>query len=75
MIVDPHPKIDSDESEFLSNCYVQSMKNKLNGDISKILLTHFFKRWDQNKTQSHPSSTDITSEERISIKVCSIVLQ
>ena len=26
IIVDPHPKLDSDESEFLSNCYGQSMK-------------------------------------------------
>ena len=41
MIVDPHPKLDSEESEFLSNCYFQSMKNKSNGDISKMVLTHF----------------------------------
>ena len=29
MIVDPHPKLDSDESEFISNCYGQSIKTTL----------------------------------------------
>ena len=50
MIVDPHQKLDSDESEFLSKCYGQSMKNQSNEDISKMVLTHLLKRWDQNKT-------------------------
>ena len=51
MIVDPKPKMDSDESEFLSNCYRQSIKNQSNGDISKMVLTHLLKRWDEEKTQ------------------------
>ena len=75
MIVDPHPKLDSDELELLSNCYGQSMKNQSNEDISKMVLTHLLKRWDQNKTQSHPSSNAITLAERISLKVCSIFLK
>ena len=44
MIVDPHPKMDSDESEVLSNRYGKSMKNKSNEDISKMVLTHLLKR-------------------------------
>ena len=40
MIVDPHPKLDSDESYFLSNCYSQSMKNQSNEDISRMVLTN-----------------------------------
>ena len=75
MIVDPHPKLDSDESELLSNCYGQSMKNQSDGDISKMLLTHLLKCWDQNKTHLHPSSTAITSAEHIFLKVCSIVMK
>ena len=75
MIVDPHPKLDSDESDFLSYCYGQSMKNQSNKDIDKRVLTHILKRWDKNKTQPHPSSTAITSAEQISLKVCSIVLK
>ena len=40
MIVDPHPKLDSDALELLSNCSGQSMKNELNEDIAKRVLTH-----------------------------------
>ena len=75
MILYPHPKLDSDELELLSNCYGQSMKNQSNEDIAKMVLTHLFKRWDQNKTQSHPSYTAITLAEHIYLKVCSIVLK
>ena len=75
MIAEPHPKLYSDELELLSNCYGQSMKNQLNEDIAKRVLTHLLKRWDQNKTQSHPRSTAITSAEHISLKVCSIFMK
>ena len=75
MIVEPHPKLDSDELEVLSNCYGQSMKNQSNEDISKMVLTHLLKRWDENKTQSPPSSTAMSSAEHISLKVCSIFLK
>ena len=50
MIVYPPPKLDSDESELLSICYSQEMENQSNEVISKTLLTHILKHWDQNKT-------------------------
>ena len=75
MIVDPHPNIDSDKSEVLSNYCDQSIKNQSNENISKMVLTHLLKYWDENKTQSHPSSTTMSSAEHISLKVCSIVLK
>ena len=75
MIVDPHPKLDIDELESLSNCYGHSMKNESNEAIAKMILIYLLKRWDQNKTQSHPSSTVLTSAEHIYLKVCSIVLK
>ena len=51
------------------------MKKESDEDIAKGVLTHILKCWDQNKTQSHPSSTALTSAEHISLKVCSIVLK
>ena len=51
MILDPHPKLDSDESEFISNYYGQSMENQSNEGISNMVITHLLKLWDQNKTQ------------------------
>ena len=46
VIVDPHPKLDSDGLELLYNCYGQPMKNQSNEDISKMVLTHILKRWE-----------------------------
>ena len=51
------------------------MKKELNEDIAKRVLTHLLKRWDQNKTQLHPSSTALTAAEHVYLKVCSIVLK
>ena len=51
MILDPQPKLDSDESEAISICYDQSMKNQSNEVISNMKLTHILKRWYRNKTQ------------------------
>ena len=75
MIVDPHPKLHIYDLEILSKCYGQAMKKESNEDIAKRLLTRLLKRWDQNKTQLHPSSTALTEAEHVSLKVCSIVLK
>ena len=75
MIVDPPPKINSEESDVLSICYGTSMENQSNEVISKMVLTYFFKPWDENKTQLHPSSITMTLVEHISPKVCSIILK
>ena len=51
------------------------MKKGTNEVIAKRLLTHLLKRWNQNKTQSHPISTALTAVEHVSLKVCNIVLE
>ena len=40
IIVDPPPEWNSDESDILSICYGQSMENKSNEVIYKMVLTH-----------------------------------
>ena len=75
MIVDPPPKSNSYESAFLSICYNQSMENKPNEVISKMVLTHILKCWEESKTQFHPSYTSIFPLEKISLKLCFIILK
>ena len=75
MIVDPHPKINIDDLVILSNCNGQAMKKETYEDIAKRILTHILKRWDQNKTQSHPSSAALTAAEHVSLKFYNIVLK
>ena len=57
MIVDPPPKLDSDESDFLSSCYGPSMENQSFEAKSKMVLTHLLMHWKDSKTQSHPISS------------------
>ena len=75
MIVDPHPKLHIDDLVILSECRVPGMKKGTNEDIAKRVLTHILKRWDQNKTQSHPSSSALSTAEHVSLKVFDIVLK
>ena len=67
MIVDQPPKLNIGESEVPYIRYVQSMENQSNKVISKMVLTHILKRWDENKTRFHPSSIAMTSAEHISL--------
>ena len=74
MIVDSPPKFNSDESYVISIFYGQSMEIQSNEVISKMVLTHLLKRWDENKTQLHRSSIAMTPAENISLKIfCSIL--
>ena len=51
------------------------MKKETDEDIDKRILTHILKRWDQNKTQSHPSSSALSPAEHVSLKVFNIFLK
>ena len=75
MIVEPPQTFNSDESYVISTCYGQSMENKPNKVISKMVLTHLLKRRDENKTWPHPSSIAMTSAEHIYLKVFCIILK
>ena len=75
MIVDPFPKLISEESDFLSSCYGSSMENKSNEVMSKMVLTYLLKRLDSSKTQLHPSSIAMNLAEQISLEVCFIILK
>ena len=55
MIVDPPPKLYSEESDILSSYFGISRGNQSNEVISNMVLTHLLKRWDETKTQLHPS--------------------
>ena len=75
MIVDPPQKLDGEESNILFCSLVISSENQQNEVISKMVLTDILKRWDEIKTQSHPSSTSMTPPEHISLKLCSIIIK
>ena len=75
MVLDPPPKLDSEESNIISGSFGISSENLSNEVLSKMVLTHLLKRWDESKTQLHPSSITMTPVEHTSLKVCCIILK
>ena len=51
------------------------MENQSNEVISKMVLTHILKLWDESKTQLHPSSAAMTPAEHMSLKDFCIILK
>ena len=70
MIVDPPPKIDSEQSNIPTRSFVISSENQPNEVISNMVLTHILKRWEESKTQSHPRFSAMTPPEHISLNIC-----
>ena len=60
MILDPPPKLDSGESNIHSGYFGISSENLSNEVISKMVLKHLLKRWDEIKTHLHPSFSAMT---------------
>ena len=70
MIVDPPPKMDSEESNIISSYFDISRENKSNEVISKILLNNPLKCWEESKTHLHPRFSDMTQPGKKYFKVC-----
>ena len=59
--------MDGKESYILSGSLGISSENISNEVISKMVLTHILKRWDESKTQFHLSFSAMTPPEHISL--------
>ena len=68
MIVYPSQNLDGEESNNHSNYFDISSENLSNGVISKMILTHILKGWDESKTQLHPSFSSMTPLEQMFLK-------
>ena len=75
MIVDPPLKLDSEESNIFSSSFGISSERQSNEVISRMLLTHILKRWEDIKTQTRPCSSTITPSEHITLNICCIILK
>ena len=60
MIVDPPPKLYSEESRIISSYFGISRENQSNEVTYNMLLTHILKCREEINTQSHPRFSNIT---------------
>ena len=75
MILDPPPKLDSEESYIISSNFCITRGNKSNEVISRMILTHLLKRWEESKTQSNPRLSAMNTSKNISLEVCCIIMK
>ena len=74
MILDPPPKLDSEESNIIPGSIGISSINITNEVISKMVSTHILKRWDESNTQLYPSFSAMNPPEHIYLNIFSITL-
>ena len=73
MVIDPPPKLDSEESNIISGYFGISSENLSNGVTPQMVLTNILKSWDESKTQLHSSFTAMNPPEHISLHIFFII--
>ena len=64
IIVNPPPNPESEESNIISSSFGISRGNQSNEVISKMVLTHILKRWEESKVQSHTRFSVMAPSEK-----------
>ena len=71
----PSPKLTDQGKKHVRNSFDASSKDQCIETIRKIILTHFLRNWDENKSNAHPSTSALTPSETIAMKIYSIELK
>ena len=75
VLVKPSPKLTDQEKKFVRNSFDASSQDYCIETNSKIILTHVLRRWDDIKSNAHPSTSVMTTAETIALKIYSIELK
>ena len=69
------PKVTDQEKKSVRNCFDASSQDQSIENTSKIILTHFLRRWKEDKYNAHPSTSAITPAETVALKIYTIELK
>ena len=75
VIVTPFPKVTDQEKKCVRNSFDVSSQDQSIENTSKIILTHVLRRWNDIKSNSHPSTSAMTPAETIALKIYSIEIK
>ena len=75
VLVTPSPKLTNQEKKCVGNSFDVSSQDQCIETNSKIILTHVLRRWDENKSNAHPSTSALTTAETVALKIYSIELK
>ena len=72
VLVTPSPKLTDQEKRCVRNSFDASSQYQCIETNSKIILTHVLRRWDENRSNAHPSTSSLTPDETVALKIYSI---
>ena len=71
----PSPKLTDQEKKFLRNSFDVSSQDQSIENTSNRILTHVLRRWDGIESTAHPSTSAMTPDETVTLKIYSIELK
>ena len=68
-------KVTNQEKKCVRNSFDALSQDQFIETNSKIILTHVLRRWDDIKSNAHPSTSAMTPAETVALKIYSIELK
>ena len=75
VLVKPSPKLTDQENKHVRNSFDASSKDQCIETKTKRILTHVLMRWDENKSNAHPSTCAFNPDETLALNIYSIELK
>ena len=71
----PSQNLTNQEKKHIRNSFDASSQDQCIETNSKRIMTHVLRRWDENKSNAHPSSCALNPAETVAMKIYSIELK
>ena len=75
VLVTPSPKVTDQEKKIVRNCFDDPSPYQYIEKTSKRLLTRVLRRWKEDKSNAHPSTSAMTTSETVDLKIYTIELK
>ena len=74
-IMNPYPKLTDQEKKSVMNSFDSSSQDQCIETNTKIILTHVLMCWNEDKSNTHPSTCALTTAENVALKIYSTELK
>ena len=75
VLVTPFPKVTDQEKKSVRNCLAASSQDQSIENTSKRIPTHVLRRWKEDKSNAHPSTSAMAPAETVALKIYTIELK
>ena len=75
IILNPSPNLSDREKKSVMDYFDYSSQDQCIEPNTKIIMTHILRRWNEDKSITHPSTCALTTAETVSLEIYSIKLK